>query len=75
MIKCEPNKMLQIVQALKDDGYVTTQFEKQWLVKDEDNRVLLDIESAEKFDKFLNSMDDDLDVTNVFHNAIFANDT
>ena len=75
MIKCEPNEMLQIVQALKDDGYITTQFEKQWLVKDEDNRVLLDTESAEKFNKFLNTMDADLDVTDVFHNAMFADDT
>ena len=74
MIKCEPNEMLQIVQALKEEGFKITQFEKQWLVKDEDNRVLLDTESAEKFDKFLNSMDDDLDVTNVFHNSFTADD-
>jgi len=74
MIKCETNDMLHLVQALKADGYVTTQFENQWLVKDEGNTNLLDKESAEKFEKFLSSMDDDLDVTNVFHNASFVDD-
>lgn len=74
MIKCEPSDMLRLVQALKADGYDTTQFENQWLVKDEGNKVLLDEESAETFEKFLNSMDDDLDVTNVFHNATFTDD-
>ena len=58
--------MLRLVQNLKSDGYTTTQFEKLWLVKDEGNKVLLDQESAEKFEKFLNSMDDDLDVTDVY---------
>lgn len=74
LIKCEPNDMTQLVQALQKDGYSTTQFEKQWLVKDEGNRIFLDNESAEVFEKFLNSMNDDVDVTNVFHNASFNDD-
>mmetsp|Transcript_7366 Transcript_7366/g.16703 ORF Transcript_7366/g.16703 Transcript_7366/m.16703 type:complete len:353 (+) Transcript_7366:109-1167(+) len=73
-IKCELNDMLQLVQTLKVDGYATTQFEKQWLLKDGGNKMLLDNESAEKFEKFLNSMDDDVDVTNVFHNASFVDE-
>jgi len=71
LIKCEPNDMIKIVQALQKDGYSTTLSEKQWLLKDEGTRILLGNESAEIFDKFLNSMNDDVDVTNVFHNASF----
>ncbi|KAL9190684.1 hypothetical protein ACHAXT_000390 [Thalassiosira profunda] len=75
VIKCEPSDMLQLVQALKADGYVTTQFEIQWLLKDEDNKIELSGEGAEKFEAFLSAMDDDLDVTSVFHNASFADDS
>jgi YebC/PmpR family DNA-binding regulatory protein len=74
LIKCEPNDMTQIVQALQKDGYSPTRFEKQWLVRDEGNRTLLDSVSAEVFEKFLNSMNDDVDVTNVYHNAAFSED-
>ena len=75
MIKCQPNDMLFLVQTLKSSGYDTTQFEKQWLVKDEGNRISLDKESEEKFERFLEHMDDDLDVTNVFHSAKFGDET
>eukprot|EP00581_Thalassiosira_minuscula_P012034 CAMPEP_0183729982 /NCGR_PEP_ID=MMETSP0737-20130205/31648_1 /TAXON_ID=385413 /ORGANISM="Thalassiosira miniscula, Strain CCMP1093" /LENGTH=290 /DNA_ID=CAMNT_0025962319 /DNA_START=361 /DNA_END=1233 /DNA_ORIENTATION=- len=74
-IKCETNDMLNLVQALQSDGYVAAQFENQWVVKDEGNKISLDdTESAEKFEKFLSSMNEDLDVTNVFHNASFPDD-
>ena len=74
LIKCEPNNMMQIVQALQKDGYSPTQCEKQWILKDEGTRILLINESAEIFEKFLNSMNDDVDVTNVFHNASIIDD-
>ena len=75
MIKCQPNDMLLLVQTLQSSGYDTTQFEKQWLVKDEGNIISLDKESEEKFERFLEHMDDDLDVTNVFHSAKFGDET
>ena len=74
MVKCEPNDVLQLVQTLQTNGYATSLFEKQWLIKDDGHRVMLDKDGTESFEKFLNSMDDDLDVTNVFHNATFADD-
>ncbi|KAL3806393.1 hypothetical protein ACHAXA_001160 [Cyclostephanos tholiformis] len=74
LIKCEPNDMTHIIRAIQKDGYLATRFEKQWLVRDEGNRILLDDESAEIFEKFLNSTSDDVDVTNVFHNATFIYD-
>lgn len=74
-IKCEPIDMLHLVQTLTENGYVTTEFENQWLLKDEGNKIVLDErESIEKFERFLGLMDEDMDVTNVFHNASFADD-
>lgn len=69
IVKCMPSDLIHVVKALQKSGYSPTRFENQWLVKDQGNRLLLDDESAEIFDKFLDKMDDDLDVTNVFHNA------
>jgi transcriptional/translational regulatory protein YebC/TACO1 len=74
MVKCEPNDVLQLIQRLQTNGYAIPQFEKQWLVKEEENRVVLDKDGTESFEKFLNAMDDDLDVTNVFHNASLVDD-
>mmetsp|Transcript_19937 Transcript_19937/g.31111 ORF Transcript_19937/g.31111 Transcript_19937/m.31111 type:complete len:326 (-) Transcript_19937:154-1131(-) len=75
VIKCETNGLLTLVQTLKTEGYVSTQFENHWLVRSDDNKVLLNAEGSEKFEKFLDSMDEDLDVTNVYHNATFPEET
>lgn len=74
IIKCETSGLLTLVQSLKNDGYAPTQFDNQWLVRSDDNKVVLDDEGSEKFERFLDSMDEDLDVTNVFHNATFPED-
>ena len=74
IVKCMPSDLIHVVKALQKSGYSTTRFENQWLVKDEGNSLLLENESAEIFDKFLDKLDDDLDVTNVFHNATRGNE-
>jgi len=71
VIKCETSGILRLVQSLKTDGYVSSQFDNQWLVRSDDNKVILNEEGSDKFEKFLDSMDEDLDVTNVYHNATF----
>mmetsp|Transcript_13319 Transcript_13319/g.27003 ORF Transcript_13319/g.27003 Transcript_13319/m.27003 type:complete len:330 (-) Transcript_13319:88-1077(-) len=71
VIKCETSGLLRLVQSLKTDGYVSSQFDNQWLVRSDDNKVILNEEGSDKFEKFLDSMDEDLDVTNVYHNATF----
>lgn len=68
VVKCEPTDLLNVVKALKHQGYITNQFECQWLLKDEDNKVSVDEEG--KFEKFLGYIEEDLDVINVFHNAV-----
>jgi transcriptional/translational regulatory protein YebC/TACO1 len=70
VVKCEPSNLLNVVKALKQQGYITNHFESQWRLKDEDNKVTVDEEGVPKFEKFLESIEEDLDVTNVFHNAV-----
>lgn len=69
LVKCEPHNMINIVKVLQQEGYTTKQFENQWLLKDEDNKVTVDEEGLSKFEKFLEAVDEDLDVTHAFHNA------
>ena len=69
LVKCEPEILLRIVKTLQGQGYTTSQFENQWLLKDEGNKVTVDEEGVPRFDKFLEMAEEDLDVTNVFHNA------
>jgi transcriptional/translational regulatory protein YebC/TACO1 len=71
VINCETSDLLGLVQNLKANGYLSTQFDTQWLVRSDDSKVLLNEEGSEKFVKFLDSMDEDLDVTTVYHNAAF----
>ena len=68
-IKCETSDLLRLVQSLKAGGFVSTQFDNQWLVRSEDTKVILDEEDSEQLEKFLDSMDEDFDVINVYHNA------
>lgn len=74
VIKCETSGLLTLVQSLKSDGYISTQFDNHYLVRSEENKVPLNAEASEKFEKFLDSMDEDLDVTNVYHNGIFSDE-
>ena len=69
VITCETSDLLGLVQSLKTNDYIPTQFENQWLLRSEDNKVILNEEGSEKLEKFLESMDEDLDVTAVYHNA------
>ena len=74
VIKCETIGLLTLVQSLKSGGFVSTQFENHYLVRSEENKVPLNAEGSEKFEKFLDSMDEDMDVTTVYHNANFPDE-
>ncbi|KAL7467114.1 hypothetical protein ACHAXS_007376 [Conticribra weissflogii] len=73
-VKCEPSNLLGLVKTLKVNKFLITQFETQWVVKDGGNKTVLDAEGLEKFEKFFDTMEEDWDVTNVFHNALFPED-
>mmetsp|Transcript_17210 Transcript_17210/g.35937 ORF Transcript_17210/g.35937 Transcript_17210/m.35937 type:complete len:343 (+) Transcript_17210:394-1422(+) len=70
IVKCEPPDLLGLVHTLKINGFSITQFEKQWVVKDEGSKTVLDAEGLKKFEKFFDTMEEDFDVSNVFHNAL-----
>lgn len=74
LVKCEPSSLIAIVKTLKEQGFRTTQFENQWLLKDEGNKVTVDADGMPKFEKFLDAVEEDFDVTNVFHNAVPISD-
>ena len=75
LVKCDPQNMIGVVKVLQQSGYTTNQFENQWLLKDEDNRITVDEEGISKFEKFLEAVDEDLDITHVFHNGEPVSDT
>ena len=74
IVKCEPQNLIGVVKMLQQKGYTATRFENQWLVKDVDNSVTLDHEGIPNFEKFLEAVEEDLDITNVFHNAVSVSD-
>ena len=75
LVKCEPTDLHPLVIALKEGTYNITEFEYRYIIKDSSsNSVSLDRESSEDFQKFLDKMDEDEDVQNIFHNAICFDD-
>ena len=70
-IRCEPNDMLKLVGALREARFDLAEFSTRWLLKDEGTAVSLEGEGAESFDAFLERLEDDHDVTDVYHNAAY----
>eukprot|EP00568_Trieres_chinensis_P008390 CAMPEP_0183291002 /NCGR_PEP_ID=MMETSP0160_2-20130417/567_1 /TAXON_ID=2839 ORGANISM="Odontella Sinensis, Strain Grunow 1884" /NCGR_SAMPLE_ID=MMETSP0160_2 /ASSEMBLY_ACC=CAM_ASM_000250 /LENGTH=290 /DNA_ID=CAMNT_0025451743 /DNA_START=46 /DNA_END=915 /DNA_ORIENTATION=- len=62
-VKCDALDLLGLVAVLKEGMYEPSEFETRWMVKDETSMLELDESSLEKFEKFLDRMDDDVDVT------------
>ncbi len=73
LLKCEPVGLYSLVKHMKSHGYILTEFQSTYLVKDdgsgENSTISLDQESTEKFEKFLLKMENDEDVNDVYHNA------
>lgn len=71
MITCDASDLWNVITILKDDGrFEVTEFEQRYVASDGNLAVNLDEEGQEQLDRFLEKMDDDEDVTNVYHNAI-----
>ena len=69
IVKCDASDLHSLVQTLRESNVYPSEFESRWVVRDESNVMDLDEENAEAFAKFLDRMDDDIDVTDVYHNA------
>jgi YebC/PmpR family DNA-binding regulatory protein len=70
MISCEPVDLWNLVTALRGSGYEPDQFEHRYVVADENTSVTLSDEGMEQLHDFLDKMDDDADVTHVYHNIV-----
>jgi len=72
LVKCDPSDLHPLVVTLREGGYHVSEFEVRYMMKDASSSIMLDIESTEKFQQYLDKMDSDEDVNNVFHNATLS---
>jgi len=78
LVKCQPSDLHPLVTAMKSNGYTLSEFNHAYLVKDENEggtTIELDQESTDLFETFLMKMDEDDDVTSVYHNATLLFDS
>lgn len=68
-VMCEATDLWQVVVALQEQNFATSQFEHRYVLQDADSTIEVTEEGQEAMERFLDTMDEDEDVTNVFHNA------
>ena len=69
MIFSETVDLWNMVTRLREKGYIPTEFETRFIISDPDSEVLLTDDGREQLQSFLEKMDEDEDVTHVYHNA------
>jgi YebC/PmpR family DNA-binding regulatory protein len=69
VMTCEPADLWNLVKVLQEQGYEPQEFEHRYTVPDPGNLVPLTEEGREKLETFLDKMDENEDVTQVFHNC------
>lgn len=69
VMTCEPADLWNLVTALQQQGYDPQEFEHRYMLADPSNAVPLSEEGQESLEKFLDKMDEDEDVTHVYHNC------
>ena len=66
--------MFSVVSALQDSGYTVSQFEHRYVLHtdQEPHGYVTDLskDGIQQFELFLDKLDENEDVTNVYHNAI-----
>jgi YebC/PmpR family DNA-binding regulatory protein len=70
VITTDEKELYQVVTALQADGYELAQFEHRYVLVDQEHGgVDLSEEGSEELDSFLEKMDEDEDVNNIYHNV------
>jgi len=69
VVTTEERDLWQVVQALQEAGYGVSQFEHRYVLQDEHGGVGLSTKDWEELDDFLEKLEDNEDVNNVYHNA------
>lgn len=71
LVTTEDTELFQVVTLLRESTYDVTQFEHRYILQDQEHGgVQLSSESEDVLVNFLDKMDENEDVTNVFHNAM-----
>jgi transcriptional/translational regulatory protein YebC/TACO1 len=73
MITCQPSDLWNLVTALQERGYNPTEFEHRYVSTQE--KISLTPEGYEELDAFLDKMEANEDVTNVYHNVADSDDS
>ena len=75
-IRCDPSDLHRLLKSIQDGGYELLEFlelDTRYVVKDEETGTIeLSNESIGVLEKLLHRMDEDDDVTAVFHNAVYS---
>lgn len=70
VITTDEKELYQVVTALQADGYELSQFEHRYVLVDQEHGgVDLSEEGSQELDSFLEKMDENEDVNNVYHNV------
>jgi YebC/PmpR family DNA-binding regulatory protein len=70
VITTDEKELYQVVTALQADGYELAQFEHRYVLVDQEHGgVDLSEEGSQELDSFLEKMDENEDVTSVYHNV------
>lgn len=71
LVTTEDSELFQVVTALQEAQYNVAQFDHRYVLQDQEHGgVELSPEAEDQLIAFLDKMDENEDVTNVFHNAI-----
>ena len=70
-VTTDEKDLWQVVSSLQDAGYNVTQFEHRYVLHDQDHGYVDDLSpmGIESLETFLDKLDENEDVTNIYHNA------
>ena len=68
-VTTEEKDLWQVVTALQQDGYSLSQFEHRYVLQEGNEPVDLTSDGIQHLEDFLEKLDEDEDVENVYHNA------
>jgi transcriptional/translational regulatory protein YebC/TACO1 len=71
IVTTDERDLWRVVTSLRESGYEVAQFEHRYIIQDQEHGgVELSKEGEEELERFLEKMDENEDVNNVYHNAM-----
>lgn len=73
LVTTDEKDLWQVVNSLRENGFEAIQFEHRYVLQDEESGgVELSKDGEEELENFLDQMDENEDVNNVYHNAMYT---